>query len=144
MRLLLKALITLMLIGCNGRAEFKARRFSVGKEKILSAIDSVYGLYPQYKMPDKWIVYDGYSERGHKYENEWKFYFSPPPEEMISVSIVSRGEESKLIISSVHDETGWHHENDMARSDIMRVQKRFDERIIPKLEKFAKTACIKD
>ena len=108
--------------------------FQVDKVDLLKSIDSLYDAHPQYRCPDKWTIDDSYSMKGQEFSSERRFYFSSPIEEMYYVTILPFGTETKVIISAVHTNTGWHLEKDIPSDEIERIEKTFEDSIVSKLE----------
>lgn len=113
---------------------------------LLAAIDSFYISNPRFKAPDKWTIYDGFSEtkRVGSFANERRFYFGPPKEELYEVVILPEEEESSMVITAIHDNDNWHLPDELNSREIERIEERFDNRIITKLEKITNSKCVED
>jgi len=136
MRFLFTITLIFSLTSCERHDEFIYRRFEINDKALLTAIDSLYIKYPQYKVPEKWTIYDSYSysQKRYGFSNERRFYFGPPTEEMYSVAIYDDDTESRIAISAMHDFANWHLESNLSPDEIERIDNRFDSAIISKLE----------
>jgi hypothetical protein len=123
----------ILLASCDWHEKFNYRIFELDKADLLTSIDSLYNKHPEYRCPDKWTIIDSYSITG-EFSSVRRFYFSSPNEEMYYVTISPSGQATKVIISAVHTNTGWHSEKDIPSDEIKRMEKRFDNSILAKLE----------
>ena len=141
MRITLVILFILLYASCEPHNKFNHRVFDIPKGTLLTAIDSLHNKHPHYRPPDKWRIYDGYSQRGYEFSSQRRFYFPQPNEEMYYVSILAYNNKTRVVISAVHTNTGWHLEEDMPPDEITRIEKRFEDRIISKLEAVTNSRC---
>jgi len=150
-------LIVLTFSGCFISAGtlggFKAIDFPVSKRKLVSAIDSLYKSYPEYKIPDKWKSFDDWHARGYDFLDSRIFYFKLAPEEMYYISFIGDANNatqtdttlSSLSIRAVfNDAPKWLLEQDFNSVDKERIQKRFYNEIITKLEYYTKSKSIQE
>lgn len=126
--------------------------FPTSKKYLEIAIDSLYSKQPEYKVPKKWEIYNSWSERGYDFLEGKIFYFRYPPEEMYYVTFI--GDSTALAdttkvgigIQAVYNENNhgkWLLNNDLSSKEKERIEKRFDNEIISKLEKYTKTKVLK-
>ena len=140
-------LIILFCLGCGFGAGtlggFDERVFPVSKQRLAKAIDSLYKVYPDYKIPSKWQHLDDWHERGYDFLDSRIFYFKIKPEEMYYISFIGMPEDSALnnrsatiAVRAVCDGTGWSLEENTGWSEKRRIEDRFDREIIAKLEQY--------
>lgn len=145
---IIKILLVIFLTSCIGAGTlggFDLRSFSTSKKNIVRAIDSLYLNYPEYVIPSKWTKFDIWKSRGYDFLDSRIFYFSVQPEEMYYVTFYGDANDS---IQINHTYTAlsiraycngnykWLKEEDCTSKQKERIQKRFDEEIIPKLQKY--------
>jgi hypothetical protein len=125
---------------------FDSRTFPTSKRVLVKGIDSIYSQYPQYKIPEKWDSLNDWSQRGYDFLDTRIFYFSSNPEEMYYVSFYGDANDTiqkdttrtSLSIRAVHDgKNGWNLEDEFSNKEKNRIENRFDQEIISKLEKFS-------
>jgi hypothetical protein len=145
MRNIFFILFIILYSSCHRHDRFNYRTFKLDEATLLASIDSLHIMHPQYRAPSKWTIHDGfsYSMKMHN-TSERRFYFSAPIEEMYYVTISAYDGETKMIICAVHTNKGWHLEKDLAPSEIRRIEKRFDDKIISKLEVLTNSRCTTD
>jgi hypothetical protein len=134
------------LLGCGTLGGFDPRTFSAKRKDIEQAIDSLYTKYPEYRMPPKWKTYDFWDSAGYGFLETRMFYFKNSPEEMYWVSFLEFPDTTTTSISirSVFDGSHWNNEGDTHRHEKNRIEARFDEEIISKLESFSHSHVVKD
>ncbi len=142
-------LIGASLIGCGfgtGRKEgFDKRVFSLSKQTLTSAIDSLIDEHQEYKIPEKWVgLYNWKEENDFEYSHI--FYLQAKPEEMYYVSFVGNQKDSvqnskaaTIVIKMVCDGSEWQNGKNISRSEKARIEKRFDKEVIAKLEQLTGT-----
>ena len=148
--------ITLLLTGCIGAGTlggFDLRIFPVSKRKLVTAIDNLYARHSEYKIPDKWKGFDDWHGRGYDFLDSRIFYFNASPEEIYYVSFDGDANDSAQIDSTKtglsirayrNDKFGWTIEDDCSSKEKRRVQKRFDDEIISKLEEYTNSKSAKE
>jgi hypothetical protein len=140
-------LIILFCLGCGFGAGtlggFDERVFPVSKQRLAKAIDSLYKVSPDYKIPSKWQHLDDWHERGYDFLDSRIFYFKIKPEEMYYISFIGMPEDSELnnrsatiAVRAVCDGKGWSLEENTGWSEKRRIEDRFDREIIAKLEQY--------
>ena len=139
-------LIVAASLGCGfgtGRKEgFDKRVFSVSKQTLATAIDSLIHEYQEYNIPEKWqMLYNWKEENDFEYSHI--FYLQAKPEEMYYVSFVGNQKDSEqncktatIVIKSVCDGSEWQNGKNISRFEKTRIEKRFDKEIIAKLEQY--------
>lgn len=139
-RILLLLLIPIFS-SCDRSDTFHNRIFSLDEITLQKAIDSLYNKYPGYKSPNKWTLYNSFSGNGISFPGERRFYFSVPPEEMYYVTVSPHDREVKIAINAVHTNDGWQLAKDITPVEIERIEKRFDAKIVTKLERLTNSTC---
>jgi hypothetical protein len=138
-----------IFLGCGTGAGtlggFEPVTFSRPKEKIRKAIDSLFVVYPEYRIPEKWGYWDNWKERGYGFLQSYIFYFEGRPEEMYYVTILGDG---KTQADSAHTEIAirainrgknrWLLHEDLSEGEKDRIMRRFDSEIISKLKFLSK------
>ena len=152
-KLLILTLLTLTFAGCIGAGTlggFEDRVFPVPRARLARAIDSLYAEYPEYKLPEKWQPLDDWKERGYGFLDSRIFYFKNMPEEMYYISFIGMPEDSTInnieatiSVRAVRDSaSGWMLEAGTSRAEKRRIEKRFDDEIIAKLERYTGVKAI--
>ncbi|KIA97079.1 hypothetical protein [Flavobacterium sp. KMS] len=140
--------ILLTCITCDGTlGGFSTIRFPTSKAKIKIAIDSLYSKYPEYKIPSKWDDNDNWSKRGYDFLESHIFYFKDTPEEMYYISFIGDEETFKdtthidIAIRSVFTNRNqkWLKQEEFGKDEENRIQTRFKNEIVSKLEKYTNT-----
>ena len=95
-------------------------------------------------MPEKWTIFNNWSERGYDFLEGKIFYFSSPPEEMYYVTLIEypKMKSSEIGIRAIHNDNGgykWLLEHDLTEKEKTRIKKRFNDEIIKKLENITNT-----
>ena len=128
-------LLTGVLIRCNigggTLGSFDDRLFPVKKADFLLAFDSL----AERQVPEKWKETAGSIEHTYRFFLNTCLYLKGPPEEMYFVSYDGSLKASAISIRSVFKGGRWYIKNDLDNSEIERIEKRFDEEIIKKIEK---------
>ena len=143
--------IILFLTSCGFGAGtlggFDTYFFPTSKKSITESIDSLYSQHPEYKIPEKWIYLDDWKARGYDFLETNIYYFNSAPEEMYYVSFYGDAndsiqvEESKTGISirAVNNGYGWIKEEETSSNEKARIEKRFYEEIVSKIELYSGT-----
>ena len=126
------------------------RTFPISKQKLEKAIDTLYSYNPEYKVPAKWKEEDSSIMKSYFYLPSKTFYFNDP-EEMYYVTFIGDStmlaDSTKITIairSVNYDGYSWSRYVDIKdTSERMRIEKRFDNEIISRLEKYTKTQAVK-
>lgn len=139
-------LFSCQYIGAGSLGAWKIKVFPVTNKQMASSIDSLYNEYPQYKIPEKWRYESDYWKRdGFQLSKIMFFYFESGPEEMYFVSFLEPGavknrEYVRLAIRSIYNEKmGWKEIKKYNDEEKVRIEQRFENEIIPKLEKLTNT-----
>ncbi|MGF7073846.1 hypothetical protein [Mucilaginibacter sp. 3215] len=149
--LYLAASVLLMTCGTIGGIG-KEVDFPVSKQNLEKAIDSLYAKHPEYKIPGKWKAFDGWSKAGYDFLESKIFYFKSPPEEMYYVTFI--GDSAMLAnprkvgigLRAIYngDAHGkWLLESELNSEEKERINTRFANEIITKLELYTKTKASK-
>ncbi|HEY3402180.1 MAG TPA: hypothetical protein VGK59_02270 [Ohtaekwangia sp.] len=106
----------------------------------------MYIKFPHHKTSTKWAINDSYSydQKRYGFFNERRIYFLPPDEEMYSIEVLDINGNSQIVINAVHNSTQWNLEKDLLIDEIQRIEDRFDQRIIPILEKLTNKKCSRE
>jgi len=145
-------------VGCDGTlGGFKTRKFPVSKQKLVVAIESFYQRNPQFINPPKWKEEEeSWKKRGYDFLDARFFYLQDTPEELYYVSFI--GDENDSIQSNANSvsiairavftrkNNRWLYEKDFNEEEKTRIENRFNNVIISKLEKYvgAKALIEKD
>jgi len=120
--------------------------FRTTKPQLETAIDSLYAKYPQYKLPAKWAKYNNFPVKNPEYLETKIFYFKSQPEEMYYISLIDdsvmTGDSARtgLAIRAVNRGDGTLlKEDNIDFEDGKRMEKRFNDEIVSKLEALTKT-----
>ena len=139
------SLLFFTLISCDGTlGGFNTISFPISKKKIEIAFDTLYSHYPEYNIPDKWREYDHWQKKDFGFLENRIFYFKEAPEEMYYVTFIGEEETLKdtthidIAIRSVliRRKMKWLKQEDFNKEEENRIQTRFKEEIISKLEKY--------
>jgi hypothetical protein len=143
--------IILFLTSCGFGAGtlggFDTYFFPTSKKLIKESIDSLYSKHPEYKIPKKWIYFDDWKARGYDFLETNIYYFNSEPEEMYYVSFYGDAndsiqvDESKTGISvrAVNNGYGWILEKETSTNEKARIEKRFYDEIVSKIELYSGT-----
>ncbi len=118
--------------------------FPLPKEKVQKTFDSLFSTHPEYKVPANWKVYDNWSERGFGFLESRIVYFNERPREMYYITFIDDGlyaskNKTGIGIRAVCiGDPRWLLEKDLDKRENERVEKRFEEEIVSKLEKYGK------
>ncbi|WP_295671699.1 hypothetical protein [uncultured Mucilaginibacter sp.] len=103
-------------------------------------MDSIFSKNPQYKIPEKWRDLDNWSQRGFGFLKGKIFYFKTSPEEMYYVTMLgdSIDDDIKLkttiAIRAINTGYRWFKYNELSDEERKRINERFNEEIVPRLE----------
>jgi len=148
--------IAIFLSGCDYSAEtlggWGDRTFPISRGKLTMAINKLYSLNSQYKVPEKWMDEDSSEIKSYFFLQSMTFYFKENPEEMYYVTFIGDStmlaDSSKTIISVRSVYNGgyykWPRWIDESPAEQKRIGERFDKEIISKLELYTGTKCIKE
>ena len=126
--------------------------FPISKKKLEIAIDSLYSQYPDYKIPDKWKTFDGWSKSGYGFLENRIFYFKSSPEEMYYMTFIgdsvmlANPNKIGIALRAVYNGNTygkWLLGSELDDKEKDRINKRFDHEIIAKLEQYTKTKASK-
>jgi len=149
-------LMTWALTSCLGAGTlggFDTRSFATSKQNIVQAIDGLFSKYPEYRIPDKWKPYDTWKQRGYDFLNSRIFYFKSGPEEMYYVTFLGDSNDSTQInnyntsisIRAINNGVAhWKLEDETNSSDKKRIESRFEQEIISKLEEYTNTKATRE
>src|SRR5258708_33537125 len=62
--------------------------FPTSKKKLEIAMDSLYIIHPEYKIPREWETYNSWHQRGYDFLESRIFYFKSFPEEMYYMTFI--------------------------------------------------------
>jgi hypothetical protein len=161
MKIVILSFLILIILSCNyigagTLGSFDSYYFLISENEMHEQFDIFYLKHPNYKIPDKWDQLNDWNERGYSSLKGKCVYFDKTPEEIYYISYFElRDEDSfkegcktiQISVRAVHNGT-WRwmkeedYEKDKAEKD--RIEKRFHDEIIVKLEKQLNTKAIKD
>jgi hypothetical protein len=133
--------VMIILIRCNIGAgtlgSFDNRRFAIKKSDFLTAFDSL----TEKQIPDKW------KETAASIEHTYEFladdvtclYLNDNPEEMYFVSYQGNSKFTVISVKSVFKHGRWSVKGDLDDAEIDRIETRFDNEIIKKIENRTRT-----
>lgn len=134
------------MIGAGSFGGWDITVFPVSSKQLDIAIDSLYKAFPRYVVPGKWKNYsEEWIKQGYVQRKTYVFYFEDYPEEMYYVSIVGPGyashpEYARFSIRGVETGDGnWKEHKQYNDAESARIEKRFKEAIVSKLEEYTKT-----
>lgn len=147
-------LICSLIVGCGTLGSIGDDiYFPISKKKLEIAMDSLYVRNPEYKIPEKWVKYNDWSKAGYDFLESRIFYFKSSPEEMYYVTFIG---DSTTLADTTRIGIGiraifkgnitgkwWLVGNDLSSNEKERIEKRFDDEITPKLEKYTNTKASK-
>jgi hypothetical protein len=128
--------LTMTLARCNIGAgtlgSFDGRRFPINKSNFLTAFDSL----TERQIPDKW------KETAASIEHTYEFlafdntclYLNDNPEEMYFVSYQGNSKFTLISVRSIFRNGRWSVKGDLEEEEIDRIEMRFDNEIIKKIE----------
>ncbi len=138
----------IFLVSCGTLGGFEIITFPVSKNKVNSAIDSLYKNFPEYKIPEKWKELNDWQDRGYGFLDSRIFYFKSTPEEMYYVSFIDMEDDStkqdvqlqtSLSIRAVSKgEKKWWLHKELNAKEQKRIENRFKKEIISKLKVYLK------
>ena len=130
-------ILIIALSGCGTLGSFGIYNISIDKNQLSKSIDLIYTNYPQYKIPEKWKLYDTWKERGYDFLDCRIFYFAVPPEEMFFVSLLSDNlsiNKTSISIRAVcRGNPKWLLQEDFSKDEIERIELRFKKEILSKI-----------
>jgi hypothetical protein len=117
-------------------------KFKVPEKTIQHAIDSLYRTHPEYVVPEKWESKTELWMKNYSFLKTVIFYFHNDPEEMYYVTFVKAGtggnlNHTRLAVRAVQTEetkTTWKNHEELSTEEQKRIQKRFVDEIVSKLE----------
>ncbi|MEM0544009.1 hypothetical protein WFZ85_15515 [Flavobacterium sp. j3] len=123
-------------IGAGTLGSFDDRRFPIKKSDFVTAVDSL----TEKQIPDKWKETATGIEHTYEFMKENTcLYLKDNPEEMYFVSYNGSQKASVISVRSVFKGGRWYTKNDFDKSEIERIEKRFDEEIIEQIERKTRT-----
>ncbi|RYD57394.1 MAG: hypothetical protein EOP56_08795 [Sphingobacteriales bacterium] len=146
MKVIVTVICLSFLYGCIGGGTlggFETRIFPTSKKKLVRAIDTFFIGYPEYKLPQKWVSFNDWNARGYDFLDGRIFYFKTDPEEVYYITMYGDGNDSVqadttktgISIRAYRNKNiGWTSESDCSRKEKQRVQKRFDEEIVSRID----------
>jgi hypothetical protein len=148
----MQCFIFMLITSCGTLGGFKDRRFPLSKKNLETAMDSLYVKHPEYKIPAKWEYFNDWSKRGYDFLESRIFYFKSSPEEMYYVTFIgdsatlANPSSVSIAIRAVFKEKTniWLLNDDVDSKEKARIESRFDEAIISKLEEYTKTKASKE
>jgi hypothetical protein len=154
LRLIIVLLIFILTgcgIGAGTLGGFDTKEFSTSKQNLVRAIDTLFARHPEYIIPSKWKSRNDWKERGYDFLDSRIFYFKSEPEEMYYVTFYGDANDSiqvdttktgLSIRATDNGISGWTLEEATSSKDKKRIEKRFEEEIILKLEEYIKLESI--
>ena len=142
MKYFLLILPFITLSSCGTLGSFEVIEFPTERQNLINAIDTLYSQNPKYKIPERLKHLDNWKQRGYDFLDSRIFYFESGPEEMYYVTI--RNHETTpesnpcyIAVRSVYfdGKSGWQVENEFEENQKERIEERFRNEIISKLEK---------
>jgi hypothetical protein len=123
--------------------------FSSPEKEIQNAIDSLYRAHPEYTLPEKWKSKPDFWINNYSFLKTVIFYFKDYPEEMYYVTFVESGtgdnpNHTRLAVRAVEaEQTTWKKHEELSVEEQERIQKRFEDEIVLKLEGITKKRAFK-
>lgn len=137
-------------VGAGSFGGWDINVFPVPPNRFDKAIDSLYKLHPTYIMPEKWKAYgEDWIKQGYISKKIYVFYFNESPEKMYYISLVDAGmsehpEYTRISIRGVKTSDGhWKENSQYNPKERERIEKRFNEQIIKKLEGYTDSKSYK-
>ncbi|MEP6844674.1 MAG: hypothetical protein ABI861_01665 [Panacibacter sp.] len=140
-------------IGAGTLGGFDIRIFHTSKQNLVRAVDTLFAKYPEYQIPDKWKSFDDWKERGYDFLDSRIFYFKSEPEEMYYVTFLGAVNDSvqvnntstSISIRAIDNGTShWTLEEETNSPEKKRIENRFDQEIISKLEQYTNTKSTRE
>ncbi|SHM44062.1 hypothetical protein [Flavobacterium chilense] len=137
-----------ILTACDGTlGGFDTIKFFTSKNELNEAINNLYVNHSEYKVPNELEKFNNWKKSGYDFLEAYTFYFDKNPKEFYYVSFVGDDETFRdtthvdIAIRSVFiiDKKKWLKEEDFNEEEKIRIQKRFKDEIISKLEEYTKT-----
>ncbi len=119
-------------IGAGTLGSFDDRRFAIKKSTFLKAFDSL----AEKQIPDKWIENAASIEHTYEFlaEDVTCLYLNDNPEEMYFISYQGNSKFTVISIRSVFRNGRWSVKGDLDDEEIDRIETRFEDEIIKKIE----------
>jgi hypothetical protein len=130
-------ILSIILLSCGTLGSFNTVSFPISKDRLLTAIDTVYKMYPKYQIPENWQKFNDWSERGYDFLESKIFYFDTAPKEMYYVTILNDSTDNSEVSMSVRavckGTDKWFIEEDLSTEEVKRIENRFDTAIVKKI-----------
>lgn len=143
--IVLSIFLIFITIGCDGTlGGFNTIKFPISKYKLEKGIIILYSTHSKYKIPNELKKFDNWKKKGYDFLEAYSFYFDKNPKEIYYVSLIGDEETFRdsthveIAIRSVFviDKKKWQREEEFTHEEKLRIQKRFKDEIISKLEKY--------
>jgi hypothetical protein len=142
-RMFLALFISFTIESCGTLGGFDQREFPLSYKIIEKNMDSILSQFPNYNIPEKWKKENDWSKRGYDFLESRIFYFSSAPEEMYYVTFVgdsaelSNPDKCRFAVRAVYNDSAktWILNSQVSKEEKKRIETRFDNEIILKLEK---------
>jgi len=158
MKLKYLGILLLSLTSCGGSigagtlGGWKTVVFPVAEKHIDTAIHSLYTNYAKYNVPKKWKAEsESWNQAGYDFLKPIFIYFNSGPEEMFYITYIDGGygtqnpEWARIAIRAVYTEqNGWKKNTEYNDNEKNRIDKRFWNEIITKLEDYTKTKATRE
>ena len=139
-------------MGAGTLGGFETYFFPTSKPILVKAIDTLFAQHPEYKIPSKWTSLDDWKERGYDFLDTRIFYLKSNPEEIYYVSfygdandsIQANPQKTGIAIRAVNNGAGWTKEDETNSRDKRRIEKRFSDEIISRLENYTGTSATQE
>lgn len=124
-------------IGAGTLGSFDDRRFAVTKSDFLTAFDSL----TEKQIPDKWRETAVSIEQTYAFlaDDVTCLYLNDTPEEMYFVSYKGNSKFTIISVRSVFRHGRWSVQGNLDDEEIDRIETRFDNEIIKKIENKTRT-----
>jgi hypothetical protein len=124
-------------IGAGTLGSFDARRFAIKKSDFLAVFDSL----TEKQIPDKWRDTAASIEQTYEFlgDDVTCLYLNENPEEMYFVSYQGNSKFTVISVRSVFRHGRWSVKGDLDDNEIDRIETRFDNEIIKKVENRTRT-----
>jgi hypothetical protein len=137
---ILLAVLTILTrcnIGAGTLGSFDDRRFPIKKSDFLTVFDSL----TEKQIPDKWKETASDIERTYEFlaDDVTCLYLNDNPEEMYLVSYQGNSKFTVISVRSVFRQGRWFVKGDLDDDEIDRIETRFDNEIIKKIENRTRT-----
>lgn len=143
-------------IGAGTLGAFKGYCFPISEKDFEKELINFYTSNPSYKLPKKWEDINNWEKSGYGSLNGKIFYFEETPEEMYYATFFElvddytllEGQRSvKFSVRAIYNGNGfykWLTVDDFveSKSEKDRIEKRFHNEVIKKIEKLTNTKAI--